>query len=257
LEVSGINTATDPTNGECRLLILLLENHSLFLDVECHLILPENAKGQLHYFYMRKLHMGTKGLQKLLYTLQKKGLVERRDLKRGRSFAMRYLLTSQGKLVARKLLDAREDHPRVLAERHMRVLVKSEDGSVKEESLFAISPKGAIISLNDVIIKKETRTVPVRKEYILVKNDIVIVTKQVSGETCKIIIKGLKRYIVPEVYEKAKRVCLLTEVCDDFECSIQTPLSKECVSSITDLTHGDRARKLLDEWKTTTKGVKH
>ncbi len=240
---------------ERRLLTLLLENHALFLDIELHLMIPENAKGQLHYFYMRKLHVGTKGLQKILHTLRKKGLVERRDLKRGRSFAMRYLLTSQGRIVGNKLLKEREAPPQVLTESHMRVLAKSDEEFAKEEPLFAISPKGAIISINDVTIKKETRTVPIRKEHILVKDDIVIVTKRVSGGNCKILIKGLKRQIAPEVYEKAKRVCLLTEICDDFECCIQTPLSEECFSSINVLTQGDRARKLLNEWKTTIKGV--
>lgn len=254
--VSIINTATGYTDVQRRLLILLLENHALFLDVEFHLMIPENAKGQLHYFYMHKLHVGTKSLQKILRTLQKKGLVERKDKKRGRSFAMRYLLTSHGRLVGNKLLKEEKDPPKVLAERHMRVLIKSEEGSVKEEPLFAISPRGAIISINDVTIKKETRTVLVRKEYILVRNDIVIVTKRVSEDSCKIIIKGLKGQIAQEIYEKVKRVCLLTEVCDDFECSIQTPLSEECFSSIAGLTQGDRARKLLDEWKTTIKGVK-
>ncbi len=228
--------------------MLLLENHALFLDFEWHLMVPEGAKGKLHYFFQRKLNVGTKGLQKLLRSLQKKGVVERSDMKRGRSFAIRYLLTSHGKLLAHELLKKREDYP-IPKEQFMRILVKSEEELTKEEPLFAIK-KGAIVSLDTVSIRKETKAVPVRKEYIFVKEDVIVVTKQVSEGTCKIVVKGSKVKIDPEVYEKAKRVCRVTEACEDFEYCIQTPLSKECFSSVTLLKQGIRAKRIWKEWKT-------
>jgi len=213
-------------------------------------MVPENAQGKLHYFFLRQLNVGTKGLQKLLRELRKKGLVQRNDLKRGRfknSFAIRYLLTPRGRLLANELLKEREDYP-IQKERFMRVLVKSEDKQTREEPLFAIKG-GAIVSIDSVAIKKETQLNPRRKEYIFVKEDIVVVTKQMSEGICKIIVKGLKIEVDPMIYEKAKRVCKVTEACEAFEYCLQTPLSEECFSSITVLKQGTHTKKILKEWK--------
>ena len=233
---------------ERSLLILLLENHSVFLDFEWHLMVPENAKGKLHYFFMRQLNVGTKGLQKILWELRKKGLVHRDDMKRGRSFAMRYLLTPRGRLLANELLKERIVYP-VQKESFMRVLVKSEDEQTREEPLFAIKG-GAVVSIDSVAIKKEIQLDPVRKEYIFVKEDNIVVTKQVLEGTCKIIVKGLKTEVDPMIYEKAKRVCKVTEVCKEFEYCLQTPLTEECFASITILKQGTQTKKILKEWKT-------
>jgi predicted transcriptional regulator len=233
---------------ERSLLILLLENHSVFLDFEWHLMVPENAKGKLHYFFMRQLNVGTKGLQKILRELRKKGLVHRDDMKRGRSFAMRYLLTPRGRLLANELLKERIVYP-VQKESFMRVLVKSEDEQTREEPLFAIKG-GAIVSIDSVAIKKETQLDPISQEYVLVKEDVLIVTKQVSDGVCKIVVKGLELEIDPIIYEKAKRICKVTEACENFEYCLQTPLSEECFSSITVLKQGTHTKKILKEWKT-------
>ena len=52
------------------------------------------------------------------------------------------------------------------------------------------------------------------------------------------------------IYEKAKRVCKVTEVCEDFEYCLQTPLTEDCFSSITILKQGIHTKKILKEWKT-------
>ncbi|MFX1465237.1 MAG: hypothetical protein ACFFA5_02020 [Promethearchaeota archaeon] len=233
---------------ERSLLMLLLENHAIFLDFEWHLMVPENAQGKLHYFFMRQLNVGTKGLQNILRDLRKKGLVHRDDLKRGRSFAMRYLLTPRGRLLANELLKERGVYP-VQKENFMRVLVKSDAEQGREEPLFAIKG-GAIVSIDSVTIKKETRLEPIKQEYVFVKEDVVIVTKQVSEGNCKIIVKGLEIEVDPMIYEKAKRVCKVTEACEDFEYCMQTPLSDECFSSVTVLRKGTHTKKILKEWRT-------
>ena len=233
---------------ERSLLMLLLENHAIFLDFEWHLMIPENAQGKLHYFFMRQLNVGTKGLQKILRELRKKGLVHRADMKRGRSFAMRYLLTPRGRLLASELLKERGVYP-VQKENFMRVLVKSEEDQTREEPLFAIKG-GAIVSIDSVAIRKETQLDPIRQEYVFVKDDVLVVTKQVSEGICKIVVKGLKIEVDPMIYEKAKRVCKVTETCEDFEYCLQTPLSEECFSSITVLKQGTYTKKILKEWKT-------
>ena len=216
------------------------------------MMIPDEAtgKGKLHYWYMRQLSVGTKGLQKLIRRLREKGLVKRSDLKRGRfknSFAMRYLLTFRGELLARELIKERINDP-IQKEQFMRVLVKSEDDQTREEPLFAIKG-GAVVSIDSIAINKETQQDPVRKEYIFVKEDVVVVTKQVSEGICKIVVKGLKIEIDPTIYEKAKRICKVTEVCEDFEYCLQTPLSEECFSSITVLKQGTHTKKILKEWK--------
>ncbi len=252
MEVSVINTAKEHTDLEQSLLCHLLENHALFYDAEWHLMIPEEAEGKLHYWYMRQLNVGTKRLQKLLRSLREKGLVERSDLKRGRfknSSAMRYLLTDRGRLLAYELIKEKKD---VLPpeERYMKVLVKAEEEQIKEEPLFAIKG-GAIVSIDIVAIQKETITAPVKKEHILVKDDVVIVTKQVYEGRCRITVKGLQFQIDPEMYEKAKRVCMVTEKeIHDFEYCIQTPVLEVCFSSITALKQGTHARKILKEWRT-------
>lgn len=236
---------------ERSLLMLLLENHAVFLDFEWHLMVPENAQGKLHYFFMRQLNVGTKGLQKILRKLRNKGLVQRNDLKRGNfknSFAMRYLLTPRGRLLANELIKERGVHP-VKKECFMRVLVKSETEQEREEPLFAIKG-GAIVSIDSVTIKKETRSDPITQEYVFVKEDVLVVTKQVSEGICKLLVKGLKTEVDPMIYEKAKRVCMVTEACKDFEYCLQTPLSEECFSSVTVLRQGIHKRKILKEWKT-------
>jgi hypothetical protein len=248
-----IHTADEYSALERSLVCLMLEHDALFYDAEWHLMIPEVAegKGKLNYWYMRQLNVGTKGLQKLIRRLCEKGLVERNDLKRGQytnSFAMRYLLTSRGEVLARELLKEREVYP-IPKEQFMRVLVKSEEAQIKEKPLFAIQG-GAIVSLDAVTIKKEIRTDPARKEYIFVKDNVVVITKQVVEGHCKIMVKGLKIDLDPEIYEKAKRVCSVTEDCKDFEYCLQTPLTDECFSSITALKQGHRAKRIFGEWKT-------
>ncbi|MFX1519511.1 MAG: hypothetical protein ACFFCD_06290 [Promethearchaeota archaeon] len=242
----------DTTDLERSLLCHLLENSALFYDAEWHMMIPDEAsgKGKLHYWYMRQLNVGTKALQKLIRRLCDKGLVKRSDLKRGHfknSFAMRYLLTSRGKLLARELIKERIDDS-IQKEQFMRVLVKSDDDQTREEPLFAIKG-GTVVSIDSVAIKKETQQDPVRKEYLFVKEDAVVVTKRVSEGNCRIVVKGLKIEVDPTIYEKAKRICKVTEACEDFEYCIQTSLSEECFSSITVLKQGTHTKKILNEWK--------
>ncbi len=252
MEVSAINTLKDTTDLERTLLCHLLENYALFYDAEWHMMIPNEAEGQgkLHYWYMRQLNVGTKGLQRLIRRLRDKGLVKRSDLKRGRfknSFAMRYLLTHRGELLARELIKERISNP-IQEEQFMRVSVKSEDGHTREEPLFAIKG-GTVVSIDAVAIKKEIIHYPIRNEYIFVKEDVVVVTKQVSEGHCKIIVKGLNAEVDPTIFEKAKRICKVTEVCEEFEYCLQTPLSEECFSSITVLKQGTQTKKILKDWK--------
>jgi hypothetical protein len=90
---------------------------------------------------------------------------------------------------------------------------------------------------------------PEKSEYIFVKEDVLIVTKKVSEGHCKIIVKGLNAEVDPAIFEKAKRICKVTEVCEDFEYCLQTALSEECFSSITVLKEGTQTKKILKDWK--------